>query len=110
MKSSPFSTASTGLCRCTFGKPGIAPNSTSSMLGCVAAVIETESPSQPSPAVIQTMCTSGTAGACCVLRPYGTNSAAMAGLLSICRLFDFLCADYKEAALASALLGENKTV
>ncbi len=32
------------------------------MLGCVAAVIETESPSQPSPAVIQTMCTSATAG------------------------------------------------
>ena len=38
-----------------FGNPGMLPISTSSMLGCVAAVIETESPSQPSPAVIQTM-------------------------------------------------------
>jgi hypothetical protein len=38
----------------------MAPNKTSSMLGWVAAVIETESPSQPSPAVIQTMWTSST--------------------------------------------------
>src|ERR1700688_4881353 len=72
MKSSPTSTASTGLCKCTLGKPGMAPNNTSSMLGCVAAVIETESPSQPRPAVIQRMCTSLTAEAFCVDRPYGT--------------------------------------
>ena len=39
------------------------------MLGWVAAVIETESPSQPSPAVIQRMWTSLTAGARCVFRP-----------------------------------------
>ena len=38
----------------------MAPNKTSSMLGWVAAVIETESPSQPNPAVIQTMWTSST--------------------------------------------------
>ena len=38
------------------------------MLGCIAAVIETESPSQPSPAVIQRMCTSLTAGAFWVFR------------------------------------------
>src|SRR5580693_9789900 len=81
MKSSPTSTASTGLCRCTFGNPGIAPNNTSSMLGCVAAVIETESPSQPRPAVIQTMCTSLTAGAFCVDLPYGTVAVPIAGLL-----------------------------
>ena len=49
------------------------------MLGWVAAVIETESPSQPRPAVIQRMCTSATAGAFCVARPYGTDSAAIAG-------------------------------
>ena len=39
------------------------------MLGWVAAVIETESPSQPRPAVIQRTCTSLTAGARCVFRP-----------------------------------------
>src|SRR5580700_3057571 len=60
MNSSPFSYARTGLCKWTFGRPGIAPNITSSKLGCVAAVIETESPSQPRPAVIQTMWTSET--------------------------------------------------
>ena len=37
------------------------------MLGWVAAVMETESPSQPSPAVIQRMCTSATAGFFCVI-------------------------------------------
>jgi len=42
------------------GESGDAPNKTSSMLGWVAAVIEIESPSQPSPAVIQTMWTSST--------------------------------------------------
>ena len=48
------------------------------MLGCVAAVMETESPSQLSPAVIQRMCTSFTAGGCCVDLPYGIASTAMA--------------------------------
>ena len=45
------------------------PSMTSSMLGCVAAVIETESPSQPSPAVIHRTWTSETAGAFCVTLP-----------------------------------------
>src|ERR1700730_4909623 len=63
MNSSPFSYASTGLCRCTLGKPGIAPSSTSSRLGCSAAVTDTLSPSQLRPAVIQRTCTSDTAGA-----------------------------------------------
>ena len=40
--------------------PGMAPSSTSSMLGCPAAVIETESPSQLSPSEIQRMWTSST--------------------------------------------------
>src|SRR6476469_974528 len=55
----------------------MAPITTSSTLGWVAAVIETESPSQPSPAVIHTMWMSLTAGGRCVTRPYGTVSAAM---------------------------------
>ena len=37
-------------------------SSKSSMLGCVAAVMEIESPSQPSPAVIQRIVTSGNGG------------------------------------------------
>ena len=74
MNSSPTSYASTGLWRWTFGSPGIAPSTTSSMLGCVAAVIDTESPSQPRPAVIQTMWISRTAGGTWVTRPYGSAS------------------------------------
>jgi hypothetical protein len=46
---------STLLCRCTFGRPGIDPSSTSSMLGWDAAVIETVSPSQLIPSEIQRM-------------------------------------------------------
>src|SRR5579863_4021445 len=76
-KSSPFSYARTGLCKCTRGSPGIAPSSTSSMLGCVAAVTDTESPSQPNPAVIHRICTSATGDAFCVTRPYGTVSPAI---------------------------------
>src|SRR3954449_726102 len=48
------------LCRLTLGIPGIAPSSTSSMPGCPAAVIETESPSQLIPSEIQRMSTSST--------------------------------------------------
>src|SRR5215813_4849137 len=62
MNSLPTSLASTGLCRCAFGNPGIAPRSTSSMLGCSAPVTEIVSPSQPRPAVIQTIWTSLTSG------------------------------------------------
>ena len=42
------------------------------MLGCVAAVIDTESPSHPNPAVIHKISISFTGGVFCVLRPYGT--------------------------------------
>src|SRR5215510_2303749 len=62
MNSSPTSLANTGLCKCTFGNPGIAPIITSSTLGCSALVIEIVSPSQPRPAVIQTIWTSLTSG------------------------------------------------
>src|SRR3954470_23247627 len=51
---------STLLCRLTFGMPGIAPSSTSSMPGCPAAVTDTESPSQLIPSEIQRMSTSST--------------------------------------------------
>src|SRR3954451_12074192 len=51
---------STLLCRFTFGSPGIAPSSTSSMPGWPAAVTDTESPSQLLPSEIQRMSTSST--------------------------------------------------
>src|SRR3954471_4800610 len=51
---------STLLCRLTFGMPGIAPSSTSSMPGCPAAVTDTESPSQLIPSEIQRMSSSST--------------------------------------------------
>src|SRR3954451_155842 len=54
---------STLLCRWTLGMPGIAPSRTSSIPGCPAAVIETESPSQLMPSEIHRMWTSSTAGA-----------------------------------------------
>jgi hypothetical protein len=46
---------STLLWRWTFGSPGTAPSSTSSMLGSDAAVTDTESPSQLIPSEIQRM-------------------------------------------------------
>src|SRR3954449_4725441 len=51
---------STLLCRLTFGMPGIAPSSTSSMPGWPAAVTDTESPSQLIPSEIQRMSSSST--------------------------------------------------
>src|SRR5205823_12643505 len=52
----------------------MAPNKTSSMLGWLAAVTETESPSQLRPAVIQRMWISFTAGARWVDLPYGASA------------------------------------
>src|SRR3954454_19890155 len=54
---------STLLWRWTFGMPGIAPSSTSSMPGWPAAVTETESPSQLMPSEIHRMWTSSTPAA-----------------------------------------------
>src|SRR4051794_19940666 len=51
---------STLLWRLTFGMPGMAPSSTSSMPGWPAAVTETESPSQLIPSEIQRMSSSST--------------------------------------------------
>src|SRR3954451_9892626 len=58
--SPPSDGASSLLCKCTLGRPGIAPSSTSSMLGSDAAVTDTESPSQLIPSEIQRMWTSST--------------------------------------------------
>src|SRR3954464_2599023 len=59
---------STLLCGWTFGMPGIAPSSTSSMPGWPAAVTETESPSQLMPSEIQRMWTSSTPAAGSLIR------------------------------------------
>ncbi len=52
MKSSPTSYAMSGQYTLTLGNPGMTPSAMSSMLGCVAAVSDTESPSQLRPALI----------------------------------------------------------
>src|SRR5580693_2394634 len=57
--SGPHSKSISGQCTATLGSPGSAPRAISSMLGWVAAVSATESPSQPSPPFIQRMCTTG---------------------------------------------------
>ena len=48
-----------GQCTATLGSPGSAPSTMSSMLGWIAAVNATESPSQLSPALIHSMWTTG---------------------------------------------------
>src|SRR5919206_2912865 len=53
---------STLLCRCTLGRPGMSPSTTSSIDGSVAAVIDTVSPSQLMPSEIHRMCSSSTPG------------------------------------------------
>ena len=54
--SGPFSKARYGQCRAICGRPGSAPRTRSSMLGWVAAVSATDSPSQLRPPFIQRMC------------------------------------------------------
>src|SRR5687767_11847583 len=48
----PWSKSISGQCTAIFGRPGSAPSAISSMLGCVAAVRATESPSQLNPPLI----------------------------------------------------------
>ena len=55
--SGPHSKSISGQCTAIFGSPGSAPSTISSMLGWVAAVRATESPSQLSPPFIQRMWT-----------------------------------------------------
>src|ERR1039457_250862 len=59
--SGPHSKSISGQCTATLGSPGRAPSTISSILGWVAAVSATESPSQPSPPFIQRMWTTGSA-------------------------------------------------
>ena len=66
--SGPHSKSISGQCTATLGSPGRAPSTISSMLGWVAAVSATESPSQPSPPFIQRMCTTGSSSACVMER------------------------------------------
>jgi hypothetical protein len=51
--SGPQSKSINGQCSATLGRPGRAPRAISSMLGWVAAVNETDSPSQDKPQLIQ---------------------------------------------------------
>ncbi len=61
--SGPHSKSISGQCTATLGSPGSAPSTISSMLGWVAAVSATESPSQPSPPFIQRICRTGSSAA-----------------------------------------------
>ena len=69
------------------GEPGGAPRSRSSRLGCVAAVTAIVSPSHPSPAVSQRMCSSRMAGSRWVIRPWGTDASAMRSLSSVACIY-----------------------
>src|SRR5919112_1457220 len=95
---------STLLWRWTFGMPGIAPRSTSSMPGWPAAVTETESPSQLIPSEIHRMWTSSTAGAA---------STAMRDLLllEIQRLHhELLAGDDLDVVAAAIAAGQREAV
>src|SRR5450755_3126967 len=59
--SGPHSKSINGQCTWIFGRPGSAPSTISSMLGWVAAVSATESPSHDRPALIHRMCSTGSA-------------------------------------------------
>src|SRR3954462_1152018 len=96
---------STLLWRWTFGIPGIAPSSTSSIPGWPAAVTETESPSQLIPSEIHRMWTSST--------PAGASSTAMRDLLLLVHQVErldpeFLSGDHLDvpAAARGARQGE----
>src|SRR4051794_33646035 len=90
----PHSKSISGQCTATFGSPGSAPSAISSMLGWVAAVRATESPSQLSPALIQStwtvVCSAATASAVGMAHiPSGpaaleSHHAVVAGLVSLC--------------------------
>src|SRR5258708_29816778 len=69
--SGPHSKSISGQCTATFGRPGRAPSAISSMLGWVAAVRATESPSQLNPALIHKICTVGSSVVDIFVAPYG---------------------------------------
>src|SRR6476659_6427092 len=88
---------STLLCRLTFGRPGIAPSRTSSMLGCPAAVTDTESPSQLIPSEIQRMSTSSTPATGYPFHRQGVHE-------------QFFAADQLYVQAPAAVAGERKAV
>src|SRR5690242_1321148 len=65
--SGPHSKSINGQCTAILGSPGSAPRAISSMLGCVAVVRATESPSQPSPPFIQRIWTTPSSSWVCRL-------------------------------------------
>ena len=65
----PHSKSMSGQWTAIFGRPGSTPSTISSMLGCMAAVNATESPSQLRPALIQRMWIVGVSSAGAPLRP-----------------------------------------
>src|SRR3954452_15113163 len=97
---------STLLCRFTFGMPGIAPSSTSSMPGWPAAVTETETPSQLIPSEIHSMWTSST--------PAGASSTAMCDLLFGLEIkgldSQLLARGHRDVPAAAGPAGERKVV
>src|SRR3954453_17936515 len=90
--SPPSEGSSTLLCRCTFGRPGTAPSTTSSMLGSDAAVTETVSPSQLMPSEIQRMWTSSTPVASAVLTSASTPGQCSLFVLQLERVHEQLVA------------------
>ena len=81
--SGPHSKSISGQCTAIGGSPGNAPSTISSMLGWVAAVSATESPSQLSPPFIQRMWTGAAstsvsaASAVLVIAIASTNSGGL---------------------------------
>src|SRR3954469_14826335 len=90
--SPPSDGSSTLLCRCTFGRPGTAPSTTSSIDGSDAAVTEIVSPSQLMPSEIQRMWTSSTPVASAVLTSASTPGQCSLFVLQLQRVHEQLVA------------------
>src|ERR1700754_3465557 len=71
--SGPHSKSISGQCTATFGRPGSAPTTISSMDGCVAAVSATESPSQPRPPFIHKIWITGSVSAVVIVDLLAAN-------------------------------------
>src|SRR3954451_7252392 len=90
--SPPSDGSSTLLCRCTFGRPGTAPSTTSSIDGSEAAVTEIVSPSQLMPSEIHRMWTSSTPVASAVLTSASTPGQCSLFVLELERVDEQLLA------------------
>src|SRR5262249_27695269 len=91
--SGPHSKSISGQCMATCGNPGMAPETISSTLGCVAAVSAAEPPSPPGPPFIHRMWTTGSAGA----EAPGSPAVVSAVVID----------DHLPAAVAGRLLGRH---